>query len=430
VKECTPAEAAALFRPRDTFGMPLGPGQPASLLHALGERDDWEHLDVFGALLLDLYPLFTKPGVRYVSGFFGPAERVLIDSGARIEFVPADFRRFVTIAEHFAPRVVASAVAMPDADGWMSLSLHAGATVAEMQRAAEDPDRVLIVEANPHLPRTFGIDADHPHRVHVDAVDVLVVGDRPPFPLEDPAPTDVERAIAEHAATFVRDGCTLQTGIGAIPSTIVALLAERDGGDYGIHSEMFTTGLMQLHRAGKVSNAHKGLFDGFSVCTFALGSTELYGWLDGNEDVRFAPVDIVNAPHLVSTNHEIVSINGAISVDLYGQVVADRIHGRQYSGIGGHEDFVAVSGLQLEDRSLVCLPATARAGDATVSRIVATTPDGATVTSPRHQVDVVITEHGIAELRGRTTRERAEALAAVAHPEFRAALQAAAAGLQ
>ena len=109
--ECTPAEAAALFRSRDTFGMPLGPGQPASLLHALGERDDWEHLDVFGALLLDLYPLFTKPGVRYVSGFFGPAERVLIDSGARIEFVPADFRRFVTIAEQFAPRVVATAAA-------------------------------------------------------------------------------------------------------------------------------------------------------------------------------------------------------------------------------------------------------------------------------------------------------------------------------
>ena len=430
MQECTPAEAAALFRPRDTFGMPLGPGQPASLLHALGARDDWEHLDVFGALLLDLYPLFTKPGVRYVSGFFGPAERVLLDSGARIEFVPADFRRFVTIAEQFAPRVVASAVAMPDPDGWMSLSLHAGATVREMQRAAEDPDRVLIVEANPHLPRTFGIDEEHAHRVHVDAVDVLVIGDRPPFPLEDAPPSEVERAIAAHAATFVHDGCTLQTGIGAIPSTIVALLAEGDGGDYGIHSEMFTTGLMHLHRAGKVTNAHKGVFDGFSICTFSLGTTELYAWLDGNPDVRFAPVDIVNAPHLVAANHDVVSINGAISVDLYGQVVADRISGLQYSGIGGHEDFVAVSGLQLEDRSLVCLPATAHAGGETVSRIVASVPEGATVTSPRHQVDVVITEHGLAELRGRTTRERAESLAAIAHPDFRAELQAAAARLQ
>jgi acyl-CoA hydrolase len=264
----------------------------------------------------------------------------------------------------------------------------------------------------------------------VDVVDVLIDGDRPPFPLEDPAPSDVERAIARHAATFVHDGTTLQTGIGGIPSSVVALLAEGDGGDYGVHSEMFTTGLMQLHRAGKVTNRHKGVFDGFSICTFALGTAELYEWLDANESVRFAPVDVVNAPHMVTANRDIVSINGAIAVDLFGQVVADRILGRQYSGIGGHEDFVMVSGLQLEDRSLVCLPSTAVMHGETVSRIVTAVPEGATVTSPRHQVDVVITEHGIAELRGRTMRERAESLAAVAHPEFRAALAAAAAELR
>jgi acyl-CoA hydrolase len=430
VEECTPAEAAARFRARDTFGMPLEPGQPASLLHALSERDDWEHLDVFGALLLDLYPLFTKPGVRYVSGFYGPTERLLIDSGANIEFVPADFRRFVTIAEQFAPRVVATAATTPDADGWMSLSLHAGATVREIERASKDPERLLIVEASPHLPRTLGLPPDHPHRIHVDAVDLLVHGDRPPFELAEAPPSDVDRAIAAHASTFVHDGCTLQSGIGAIPSTIVGLLAEGPGGDYGVHSEMFTTGLMQLQRAGKVTNARKGVFDGFSVCTFALGTTELYRWLDGNPDVRFGPVDVVNAPHLVAANHDIVSINGAISVDLYGQVVADRINGQQYSGIGGHEDFVAVSGLQLEDRSLVCLPSTARIGEQTISRIVADLPGGATVTSPRHQVDVVITEHGIAELRGRTMAERARALVEIAHPEFRDELGAAAARLR
>jgi acyl-CoA hydrolase len=406
-------EAVHRFRPRDTFGIPLGPGHPSSLLHALGERDDWEQLEIFGALLLDLYPLFSRPGVRYVSGFFGPAERILADTGARIEFVPADFRRFVTIAEQFAPRIVATCATPPDADGWMSLSLHAGATVREIERAAADPERLCVVEINPHLPRTTGLLPDHPHRLHIDAVDLVVEGDRPPFPLEDPSATDVEHAIARHAATFVHDGSTLQTGIGAIPSMVVSLLAERDGGDYGIHSEMFTTGLMELHRAGKVSNRHKGQFDGYSVCTFALGSPELYAWLDGNADVRFLPVDIVNAPHVVAANHDLVSLNGAVAVDLYGQVVADRIGGKQYSGIGGHEDFVAVSGLELSDRSLVCLPSTA----AGASRIVPVVPDGATVTSPRHQVDVVITEHGIAELRGRTTRERALALAEIAHPD-------------
>jgi acyl-CoA hydrolase len=367
--------------------------------------------------------------VRYVSGFFGPAERALADSGARIEFVPADFRRFVTIAEQFAPRIVATCATPPDADGWMSLSLHAGATVAELERAAADPGRLLMVEVNPQLPWTFGIPPDHPHRIHFDAVDVLIEGDRAPFELPDPPASDVERAIASNAATFVHDGCTLQTGIGAIPSMVVALLAEGHGGDYGVHSEMFTTGLMHLHRAGKITNRNKGLFDGFSVCTFALGTAELYEWLDGNEDVRFAPVDVVNAPHLVAANRDIVSINGAIAVDLYGQVIADRVLGKQYSGIGGHEDFVAVSGLQLEDRSLVCMPSTATMPDGASSRIVASIPPGSTVTSPRHQVDVVITEYGIAELRGRTTRERTDALIAIAHPDFRPELEAAATGL-
>lgn len=425
-RTATPEEAATLVRPRDTLGIPLGPGQPSSFLHALGARDDWEQLEIFGALLLDLYALFTKPGVRYLTGFFGPAERVLLESGGHIEFVPADFRRFVTIAEQFAPRVVATAATPPDADGYLSLSLHAGATVRELHRAGADPSRQLVVEANPHLPRTIGIPPEHPHRLHVDEIDVIVPGDTPPFVLDDPPPTDVERAIAGYAAGYVRDGCTLQTGIGAVPSTVVSILAEGDGGDYGVHSEMFTTGLMQLHEAGKVSNRRKGVFDGFSVCTFALGSAALYAWLDDNTDVRFIPVDVVNAPHTVSRNREVVSINGALAVDLHGQVVADRIHGRQYSGIGGHEDFVAVSGLSLEDRSLVCLPATATRDGGSVSRIVADLPDGATVTTPRHQIDVVVTEHGVAELRGRTVRERAEALASIAAPEFRDELRAAA----
>ena len=192
---------------------------------------------------------------------------------------------------------------------------------------------------------------------------------------------------------------------------------------------MFTTGLMRLHEAGKVTNARKGEFRGMSITTFALGTSELYGWLDHNPDVRFLPVDVVNAPQTIARNHNVVSINGALAVDLYGQVVADRLNGRQFSGIGGHEDFVAQSGLELSDRSLVCLPSTAVVGGATVSRIVAALTPGSTVTSPRHQVDLVITEHGVAELRGRTERERADALAEIAHPDFRDQLRAAASEL-
>jgi acyl-CoA hydrolase len=404
--------------------VPLGPGQPGALLHALSARDDWEQLDVFGALLLDLYELFTRPNVHYRSGFYGPAERLLVDSGADVEFVPADFRRFAPIVEKIHPRVMATAAAPPDAGGRMSLSLHAGATVAELHRAAADAERLVIVETNAQYPRTYGLPPEHPHALHVDEVDVVVVGDRGPYVLEDPPAAPEELAIAKLVRGFITDGATLETGIGAVPSAVVTLLAEQGGGDYGIHSEMFTTGLMRLHRAGKVTNARKGIFEGFSVSTFALGSRELYDWLDGNEEVRFLPVDVVNAPATVAHNHNVVGINSALAIDLQGQVVADRINGKQYSGIGGHEDFVAVSGLELEDRSLVCLPATAMHQGRRVSRILAALPEGATVTTPRHQLDVVVTEFGAAELRGRTVRERARALAAVAHPDFRAELEA------
>jgi acyl-CoA hydrolase len=426
-RELSAHDAAALVRPVDTLAVPLGPGAPGGLLHALGERDDWQALEVFGALLLDLYSVFTKPGVRLRSGFFGPAERALRDAGANVEFIPADFRRFVTIAEQFAPRVMTTAAAPPDEHGIMSLSLHAGATVGELHRAASDPDRIVIVEVNEQLPRTLGLPPQFPHSLHVDEVDVIVRNDRAPFVLADDVPTDVDRAIAAFAREFITDGCTLQTGIGGVPSTIVALLADGPGGDYGVHSEMFTTGLMRLHEAGKVTNERKGEFRGISISTFALGTAELYSWLDQNRDVRFLPVDVVNAPDTISRNHHVVSINGALTVDLYGQVVADRLDGHQFSGIGGHEDFVAQSGLELSDRSLICLPSTAHSAGATVSRIVANLMPGGTVTTPRHQVDLVITEHGVAELRGRTARERAVALAEIAHPDFRDGLRAAAA---
>jgi acyl-CoA hydrolase len=418
-RRLTPSEAAQLVAPRDTIAVPLGPGQPAAFLHALGERDDWERLEIFGALLVDLYAVFTKPGVRHLSGFFGPAERFLRDSGADIEFVPSDFRRFEPIVERFHPHVIATAATPPDASGWMSLSLHSGAGHREIKRVIEDPDRLLVVETSPKFPWTYGIDPDYPHRLHVDQVDAIVETDREPFVLADVEPTDVERSIAEHMRPFIHDGATLQTGIGGVPSMVVRLLAQGDGGDYGVHSEMFTTGLMELHKAGKVTNRFKTQFEDFSVTTFAAGTPDLYEWLDGNADVRFLPVEVVNAPEIIARNHDMVTINGALAVDLWGQVVADTLNGRQFSGIGGHEDFVSVSGLELQDRSLICVPSTARVGDTLVSRITATLPEGALVTTPRHQIDVVVTEWGAAHVRGRTVRERALSLAEIAHPDFR-----------
>ena len=259
-------EAAAIIHPIDVVGMPLGPGQPPALLEAMGRRTDWEDLRMNGALLTVLTDLFTHPNVHYLSGFYGPLERLLRGSGANIGFAPADFRRFVPLLETLAPRVMVTAGAMPDR-GRVSLSLHAGANVDEMRRAAADPDRLLIIEVSPGFPRTFGT-AGYDHSFAVEDIDVLVESDKSPVETEDPPPTDADRAIAEHVRAFVPEGATLQTGIGAVPSMVATLLAEGDGGGYGIHSEMFTTGLMRLHQAGKVAN-DKGTYDGVSISTFA-----------------------------------------------------------------------------------------------------------------------------------------------------------------
>ena len=418
-------EAAAVVQAVDTIGMPLGPGQPAAFLEALGRRSDWQDLRIYGALLTVLSDVFSHPNVHYLSGFYGPLERILRDSGANISFAPADFRRFIPMLQAQAPRVMITTVAPPDDGGWCSLSLHAGASVDELHKAGGDDARVVIVESSPRFPRTHGLGTDHRHALHIDEIDILIEGDREPYALEDPPATDVERAIAEHVAAFIPDGATLQTGIGAVPSVVVSLLADGDRGGYGIHSEMFTTGLMKLHRAGKVTN-EKGQYDGVSVATFAAGTKELYEWLDDNHEIAFLPVDLVNSPEAIAKNRCMVTINAALSVDIQGQVIADTIGATQYSGIGGHEDFVSGPALQLEDRSLLCLPSTFQKGDELKSRIVPWFDPGAVITTPRHQVDVIVTEYGAAELQGKTVHQRGEALAAIAHPAFREGLREAA----
>ncbi len=343
-KERSLADAAALVAGRDTLGMPLGPGQPVAFLHALGERDDFEELVVFTALLGDNFRIFTRRGVQLRTGFFGPVERGLRAAGHDVHFIPADFRRFGEVAVGLSPRVMATAATPPDVNGQMSLSLHAGASVNELHRAGRDPERLLIVEVNPALPRTFGIPPEFPHTLSVEEADVIVESDLAPFVLADSSSTPLDREIAEHAFPYIESGATIQIGIGGLPGELAGLLVERPGSDYGIHTELFTTGLMHLHEAGKVSN-RKGIHDGLSIATFAAGTRELYDWLDGREEVRFLPVEQVNPPAIISQNRKFVSINGALALDLLGQIVADRVGAHQHSGIGGHLDFVSGGGL-------------------------------------------------------------------------------------
>jgi acyl-CoA hydrolase len=426
---CTPEEAISFVRPVDQIGFGLGPANPDAFLTALGAREDWDDLVFGGALLLNYYDVFTKPGVSYRCGFFGPAERLLLAQGHRVEHVPGAFRQFAPILAMYAPRIMVAQGAPPDADGNVNLSLHYGATRPELLRAGHDPERLLIMEVNPNLPRTGTLRPEFDNTIPVEAIDVLVEAEGTPFALEEPPPSAEDRAICDHALAFVADGATLQTGIGTIPNIVASELASGPLGGFGIHSEMFTTGLMHLHQAGKVTNTNKGLYPGASVTTFALGSSELYRWLDGNDDVAFLDVEVVNDPTIIGRNANLVSINGALSVDLYGQVVADTIDGRQISGVGGHEDFVAGAELHTKSHSLICLRSTVDVAGTPVSRIVGQLPAGSVVSTPRHHTGVVITEYGAAELMGLTVRERAHALVDIAHPDERAALRTIADGL-
>jgi len=414
----TARTAVDLLRATDVVAVPIATGQPAAFLAALSERDDWRDLLIFGGLMVEPYPVLQKPGVRCISGFFGPLERTLAAAGANVDYLPADFLGWERYARSAAPRVIATAAAPMDERGYFSLGLHAGATFTALVAAARDPQRLAIIEVMADMPHVFGLAQYGGHRLHVSEIDCVIESDRTPFALPEAPISAQDRIIAAHVEGLIEDGATLQFGIGGIPNGVAQLLAGGGKGDFGIHTEMMVDGVMHLHQAGKVSN-HKGVFDGFSISTFAAGSAELYRWMHRNPEVRMLPVAEVNDPAIIRRNRRMVSINGALAIDLTSQVMADTLGRRQYSGVGGHELFVIGAHDCPDGKSIICLHSTATVGGRPVSTIVAELPAGTPVTTPRHHVQYVVTEHGIANLGLLPARARAEALIAIADPAFR-----------
>ena len=418
-------DAAKLVRDRDEIYLPLAPAQPAGLLAALARRERFDDLHVLCALLQERFALLEHPGVRVTSQFFGHVERDLVRDGVAIDHLTSDFHGLELIARRTRPRVVATTVSPPDEDGFLSFGVHAGATIVPFLEAARDPERVAIAEVNARMPRTRGLPELGSHHVHCSEVDAIVEHDAELFELSGKFRGDADARIAEHASGLVRDGATLQFGIGGIPNAIARILADGPRGGFGIHTEMLVDGVKLLHDAGKVEN-RKGVYDGFSVCTFALGSRALYDWAEREESLRFLPVSATNLPSIIGRNRDMISVNAAIMIDLSGQVVADTVAGRQHSGVGGHESFVTGAREADGGTSILCLHATANVHGERRSRIVAELPPGSIVTTPRHQVQWVATENGIANLFGVSRRERAERLIALADPDHRDELRAAA----
>ncbi len=416
------AAAAALVRPRDTLTTGFVSGQAAGILHALGAREDLEDVTLYTGILVEPYPFLQRRGVRVASAFFGPIERMARAMGARVEFLAADFHGLERLALRLRPRVVLAVTSPPDAAGWLSFGAHAGATYRPFVEAARDPERLAIAEVNPHMPRVAGLPEHGDHRVHVSEVDAWVDSPRELIALPPEAPSPQAIAIAQRAVELIEERATLQFGIGAVPDEIASLLAAGPLGDFGVHSEMISDGIMALHRAGKVTNRHKGLHDGISVATFAFGGSALYAWLDGNPDVRMLPVSATNEPAEMRRLRRFVSVNTALAVDLLGQVAADHVGGKQYSGVGGAESFVMGASEAPGGKSLLCLASTAEVHGQRISTIVPRIGVDMCVTTPRHHVQWVVTEHGAADLSALTDVERARALIALAHPDFRAEL--------
>ena len=304
------------------------------------------------------------------------------------------------------PSDVVFALASPmDNHGYFSISLTPDYTMAAMRNA-----RAIVLEVNPHVPFAFG----NCH-IHINDVAAVVEDETPVSAVGLPQIGPVQEAIGRYVAEMIPDGATLQIGYGAIPDAVVMQLTDKK--DLGVHTEMVGDGIMTLVEAGVVTNRKKNYLPGKMIATFALGSEKLYRFLDRNPMVEMHPVDFTNDPYLAGQNDNLIAINGTMQVDFMGQCGSESQGWRAYSGTGGQADFVRAANRSRGGKSIIVMPSTAK--DDTISRIMPTLPDGTFVTTSKNDVDYVVTEYGVAQLRGKTASQRVQELIAIAHPKFR-----------
>ena len=411
----SPAEAVAGIRSGDQIYVHAAAAAPSVLLDALVARApelsdvSVVHLHIEGPgphLAPEMAGHF-----RHRALFIGPNARAAVNEG-RAEYIPV----FLSDTPHLFSSgllpldAVLINVSPPDGHGYCSLGTSVEATYAAVAAA-----RTVIAQLNRSMPRTLGESF-----VHVDDIDLAVEVDVPPYEHEKPEIGDVERRIGEYVADLVPDGATLQMGIGAIPDAVALALHGKK--DLGIHTEMMTDVVAELAEAGVITGMRKERNKGKIVATFMMGTKKLYRFVDDNPMVEMRPTDFTNDTHVIRSFRHMTAINSAISIDLTGQVSADSIGWRMYSGVGGQMDFIRGAALAPEGRAIIALPATAAGGK--VSRITPFLQEGAGVVTTRAHVRTVVTEFGIAELYGKSIRERAGALIGIAHPDFRDELTA------
>ncbi|MDM0048961.1 acetyl-CoA hydrolase/transferase family protein [Variovorax sp. J22R115] len=415
------AEAVRHVRNGDFIVVPTGVGEPPTLLTALSEqRLDFRDVKVGQILALRKYGYIdpaTVDHVRHIAYFFGGATREGGQAGW-IDFIPNYFSEIpMQIERGLMPADVVFSMASPmDDEGFFALSLGADYTMAAVAKA-----RAVVLEVNPNVPFAFGN-----CRVHVSKVAALVESEDPVLEVGLPKIGPVQEAIGKYVADMIDDGSTLQIGYGGIPDAVVMQLAHKR--DLGIHTEMIGDGILSLVECGAVTNRRKNYLPGKMIATFALGSGKLYRYMNRNPALEIHPVNYTNDPALAGMNDNLVAINATLQIDLLGQCGSESLGSAPFSGTGGQSDFVRAANRSRGGKAFIVLPSTAK-GD-TISRIVPVLSPGTHVTTSKNDINYVVTEYGVAQLRGKSASQRARELIGIAHPAFRAELAAQAARIK
>lgn len=328
----------------------------------------------------------------------------------RSQFIPLPFSHWDRFVTETKPDVLFTHVTPPNENGYVSMGIS-----VDFTRAALDASKIVVAQVNENMPWLEG-DAVVP----VTAIDYFVEENTPLMELKSPETfSELDLAIAKNVASLVKDGDTLQIGVGTIPDQVLKLLGDRK--HLGVHTELGTPGIMQLVKDGVIDNSCKTLDRGYCVCTLMGGSRDFYDFVDNNPMFKMGRSGYVTNPMIIAQQKNMVSINSGIEVDLFGQVAADMIGPKQYGGVGGQLDFFRGASMAEGGRSILCMPSTAAGGK--VSRIVTSLTPGAAITDTRYDVMYVVTEYGIASLWGKTVEERAKELIKIAHPDFREKLE-------
>jgi 4-hydroxybutyrate CoA-transferase len=386
---------------------------PQTVMEALNERaPELENLTLVQVLTIgkaDYVKPELVPHIRVNSLFISANVREAVNDG-RADFTPIFLSEIPGLFKSGRVPLDVSLIQVspPDKNGYCSYGVEVGVT-----KTAADSSKIVIAEVNPHMPRTLGDSF-----IHVSKIDYVVEVDYPLPEVHMAASSPEQESIANHLAALIPDGATMQMGIGGIPDAVLKKLHNHK--HLGIHTELFSDGVVDLVEAGVITNERKSFHPGKIIAGFLLGTQRLYEFVDDNPIVELHPTEYINDPFNIAKNDRMVSINSAIQVDLTGQVCADSIGTRFYSGVGGQVDFVRGASRSKGGMPIIAFPSTAKNGE--VSRIVPTLTPGSGVITTRNDVHFIATEYGVADLYGRSIRQRAQALVEIAHPKFRAEL--------